>query len=221
MRRPPPHFQGFNPHGEFEAYHRHLPHWRQPGATFFVTFRLADSLPQTVIDYISRMKREIVRLGDHPSSLSLRREYERQITQKCESTLDGGHGRCCLRDPDHAQILHDSLQYGQGKRYFLGCSVVMANHCHITIRPEEGQDLEQIVGSIKGFTARQINQRIGASGPLWSEECYDRIIRDEEHLYRVIQYVGRNPAKCGIKVPYPFLWIHPDWKNAGWDFDGS
>ncbi len=38
--------QAFDPEGEFEIRHRNLPHWRQQGATYFVTFRLNDSLPQ-------------------------------------------------------------------------------------------------------------------------------------------------------------------------------
>src|SRR5688572_23192178 len=30
------------------TYERNLPHWRQEGVTYFVTFRLADSIPQDV-----------------------------------------------------------------------------------------------------------------------------------------------------------------------------
>jgi hypothetical protein len=46
----------------------------------------------------------------------------------------------------------------------------------------------------------------------------DRIIRDEEHLNRVIQYIGQNFAKAGIPYASWFCWIHPDWKSIGWDF---
>lgn len=43
-------FQGFNPYGEVRIYeHGILPHWRQDECTYFVTFRLADSLPQSVL----------------------------------------------------------------------------------------------------------------------------------------------------------------------------
>src|SRR5258707_12522120 len=46
---PPPGFQGLHPDKPVTAYQRHLPHWRQDGATYFVTFRLADaeSRPRT------------------------------------------------------------------------------------------------------------------------------------------------------------------------------
>lgn len=220
-RLPPPQFRGFDPLGSFEVYQRHLPHWRQPGATYFVTFRLADSLPQNVVDYIHRLRQEMVRLGSSPAVKDLREQYERDVIQKFESALDEGCGECILRNPEYAQLVHASLQHGQTRKYFLGCSVVMANHCHLVIRPNENVELEQILGAIKGYTAREINQRRGRSGPLWEEESYDRIVRDEEHLYRVIQYIGRNPTKCGLPASDAFLWIHPEWKTAGWDFDNS
>jgi type I restriction enzyme R subunit len=46
-------FRGFDEFGDMHSYyHGHLPHWRQSGCTYFVTFRLADSLPQRVVDEI-------------------------------------------------------------------------------------------------------------------------------------------------------------------------
>ena len=44
-----PQFQPFDPKGPLQIYLRNLPHWRQPGATYFVTFRQDDSIPSTVL----------------------------------------------------------------------------------------------------------------------------------------------------------------------------
>ncbi len=44
-----PVFRPFDPDGPVRVYVRHLPHWRQPGATYFVTFRQDDSIPQSVL----------------------------------------------------------------------------------------------------------------------------------------------------------------------------
>ena len=46
-RAAPPGFQGLRTDIPVTVYYRHLPHWRQDGATYFVTFRLADSLLPT------------------------------------------------------------------------------------------------------------------------------------------------------------------------------
>jgi hypothetical protein len=43
-RPAPPGFQGLHPDIPVTFYYRHLPHWRQDGATYFVTFRLAEHL---------------------------------------------------------------------------------------------------------------------------------------------------------------------------------
>ncbi|MDH3718696.1 MAG: hypothetical protein OES79_11305, partial [Planctomycetota bacterium] len=42
---PPPGFRGLHPDLLIEIYIRTLPHWRQKGATYFVTFNLSDALP--------------------------------------------------------------------------------------------------------------------------------------------------------------------------------
>jgi len=55
---PPPDFQGLCPNIPVTFYFRHLPHWRQDGATYFVTFRLNDSLPQAKLRELESLKRE-------------------------------------------------------------------------------------------------------------------------------------------------------------------
>ena len=219
IRLAPPQFNGFDPLGKFSFYQRHLPHWRQPRATYFVTFRLADSLLQSVIDFIQRLRREIVRLGVHPSVNELRNRMEQKVSRRFEGALDQGHGKCVMADPEIARILHESLQHGCDDRYFLGCSIVMPNHCHVMIRPNLGFDLEKVLGAVKGYTAKLINQRLGTTGTLWQEESYDRIVRDEEHLFRVLQYIGRNRSRCGLSNSYPFRWVNPVWQAAGWDYE--
>ena len=45
-----PQFVAFDETRAVRIYKRDLPHWRQEQATYFVTFRLGDSLPQGVHD---------------------------------------------------------------------------------------------------------------------------------------------------------------------------
>jgi putative transposase len=45
--QPPPGFQGLREDLRLTVYEQILPHWRQDRATYFVTFRLDDSLPQS------------------------------------------------------------------------------------------------------------------------------------------------------------------------------
>jgi putative transposase len=54
----PPGFQGLRENLDLKVYMRHLPHWRQDGATYYVTFRLADSLPQSKLDELAGLRKE-------------------------------------------------------------------------------------------------------------------------------------------------------------------
>jgi len=95
----------------------------------------------------------------------------------------------------------------------------MPNHCHAVIQPFDGFALEDVLGAMKGVNARHVNSALGRTGTLWEEESYDRIVRDEAHLWRVVQYIGRNPRKAGIGSEANWRrWIHPTWEAAGWRF---
>ncbi|MES2790403.1 MAG: transposase [Planctomycetota bacterium] len=139
--------------------------------------------------------------------------------RRAEAWLDEGHGACQLRDPRWANDLHDRLQYFNGVRYQLSCSVIMPNHCHAVIRPFNEQKLEDLLGSMKGVLAQHLNAAMGTQGELWQQECYDRIIRDAEHLHRIIQYIGRNPAALELPLDRWPRWIDPAWEQAGWGFE--
>jgi hypothetical protein len=44
-------FTPYNPEEAVKRHHLHLPHWRQWGRSYFITTRLADSLPTHVRDH--------------------------------------------------------------------------------------------------------------------------------------------------------------------------
>jgi putative transposase len=56
-------------------------------------------------------------------------------------------------------------------------------------------------------------------GKRGQRESFDRIVRDEEHLWRVVQYIGANPRRAGLLVGETSLWIRPEWVELGWRFE--
>ncbi|HUT10466.1 MAG TPA: hypothetical protein VMY42_08220, partial [Thermoguttaceae bacterium] len=64
----PPGFQGLQDDKPVTRYIRHLPHWRRDGATYFVTFRQADSLPQSRLRELREIKEEWQRKHPPPRS---------------------------------------------------------------------------------------------------------------------------------------------------------
>ena len=217
---PPPGFQGLHPSKPVRMYQRHLPHWRQPGATYFVTFRLRDSLPQNRLDELKAFRGEWERRHPPPRSAEQMDNLWRETFLRVDRWLDQGMGSCRLHEDRASRIVADSLRHFDGERYQLGCFVVMPNHVHLVVRPfhEDDQALERIMHSWKRYTSREINKLVGLEGALWQSESYDRIIRDEEHLWRTIQYIGRNPGKAGLTPEQCPTWISPEWVDIHWTF---
>lgn len=155
-----------------------LPHWDLEEGLYFVTFRLADSLP------LSLLKKH-TKLDD-----ARRREIE--------VALDRGLGACYLRDPRVAEIVCDALHYLDGKAFTLDAWCIMPNHVHLVFRLNQGRELWKVMHSLKTYTARRANKALGRGGPFWQPEYFDRLIRRGTYD-RIVDYVISNPEKAGLK----------------------
>jgi REP element-mobilizing transposase RayT len=220
-RDPPPGFQGLHPDRPVTMYQRHLPHWRQDGATYFVTFRLGDALPQSKLRELEAVRADWERRHPPPHSREVLEQLTREVVGRVERWLDQGMGSCLLRQRPVAAFVTEAMHHFDGDRYELAYYVVMPNHVHAIVRPlrPESEPLDNILGSWKQFSAGRINKAVRRRGELWQEESFDRIVRDEEHLYRAIQYIGANPARGGLPQDDCPLWIRPEWEALGWTFE--
>src|SRR5262249_28955249 len=172
---PPPQFRGLDPNKPLTVYRRNLPHWRQEGATYFVTFRLADALPQEKLRQLRLLQQQWEATHPPPRSDADWRDYARKVIRHAQRYLDEGHGACVFRDPDLADILAKALLRFQDQRYFTSCFAILPNHCHVVLQPFEGYPLETILQACKGSVAHEVNVRCQKSGALWQEESYDQI----------------------------------------------
>lgn len=215
---PPPGFRGLDPELPIRRYFRHLPHYRQVGATYFVTFRLADSIPAQHRRTLVSMKRQFEsnRLQFH--SEQAQEAYAKKVFTLMERWLDQGHGHCWLAKNAIASEMQRSILHLQGERYLVSSFVIMPNHCHLAIKPFPDHELENVVGAMKSVVGKFINRNTGSVGRVWQQESFDRIIRDETHLFRVIQYIGNNPRKAGLAREHWRRWVYPHWEELGWGF---
>ncbi|HSH99945.1 MAG TPA: transposase [Reyranella sp.] len=162
----------------------YLPHFDSQDVVQFVTFRLADILPEAAL----------ARLRDADRSESLRHEM-----------LDRGWGACWLRSEPIARLVEDAFLHFDGRSYRLHAWTVMPNHVHVlfTVLPEHPMGM--IVSSWKRFTARKANEQLGRSGAFWQTEYWDRFIRNDIHFNATEDYIDNNPVKAGL-VSEPRLW---------------
>lgn|GEM_PF-746553 len=159
----------------------YLPHIRPAHATFAVTFRLADSIPQEVVHRLS------------PADLA--------------RLLDRGLGACPLREPEVAELVERVLLGRQQVEYRLAAWSIMPNHVHAVVTPLQGHSLGQILQAWKSVTAHRINKLLRREGRLWQVESFDRVIRDESHFFRAVAYTHSNPVAAGMVTnPSEFRW---------------
>ncbi|MHC4203644.1 MAG: valine--tRNA ligase [Planctomycetota bacterium] len=181
---------------------RYLPHWSKQGATYAVTFRLADAVPGEVSESWRLERQQVIEQAQQqgrPLTHIERIELHRLHSEKIESFLDVGHGECLLRDPHLAEIVHNALKHFDGERYELVTWAVMPNHVHVILMPLADHALPKIIHSWKSFTSKQINRRLDRQGSLWMDEYYDHLIRDEDDFRNQVDYVFANPEKAGLK----------------------
>jgi REP element-mobilizing transposase RayT len=179
-----------------------LPHWTRSGGIYAVTFRLADSLPWSILEQWLAERKELparaAELGRDMSDTELKR-LEELHSKKIQDHLDAGHGECLLKDPAIAKIVVDAMQKFDNIRYRLLGWCVMPNHVHAVLQPVGDFQLSGIMHSWKSFTSHAANKLLGRTGNLWQAESYDHLIRDEAEVVHCVDYAWNNPEVAGLK----------------------
>jgi putative transposase len=182
-----------------EFYRRRLPHVQAEGATYFVTFRLANSLP---VEILERLKAETQKINSLPAEQALL-AHKRWFTRYDDFLDCGVCGERFLKNEQIADMVAESIQFRNGKIYDLTAFSVMPNHAHLVCTPLEKSTgvfygLTEILHSLKRYTARQANLLLNRTGAFWQDESYDHFIRNDAELKRIIKYVLYNPVKAGL-----------------------
>lgn len=198
-------------------YRRNLPHFQPDGGTFFVTTRLAGTLPQTAHlalknqykNQIRHLRRDFT-LSELPVQLQSARK---RLFANYEQILDAAQfGAVWLEEPAVAEaVIHELLTQNQ-VRYDLLTYVLMPNHTHLLFRHFEGlvaapsnqhgkaksYPLAETMRLVKGPSARKANQVLDRQGAFWQHESFDHWVRDEAELVRILRYLVQNPVKAGL-----------------------
>ncbi len=190
-----------------EEWHKgNLPHRNKKGRIQSITFRLADSLPQSVLNEIET---ELKELSDEKKDLEKRKKYE--------YWLDKGLGSCALANREMAQVVQEALQHHDGDKYDLLAWSIMPNHVHVLIKTTD--DLPRIIQSWKSFTgkwalANNKKFNLGIDNDIekfWMPEYWDRFIRDGDHFNNTVRYILNNPIKANLpedNIAYLFRGCH-------------
>jgi putative transposase len=199
-----------------DFYRRKLPHWHPEGQMFFITFRLANSLPTHIIQELeAEREREKQIIRTKLSSIQQRDELYK-LEKKYFGRFDAWLDRCIeesprwLADENIARIVTDEIHALDGERYRLISYCIMSNHVHLVIDTAEHNvksahagvtapyPLADTLKRLKGRTARLCNLALGRNGTFWHHESYDHVIRNQKEYKRIIWYTLSNPVKAGL-----------------------
>lgn len=175
----------------------YLFHFEEGQIIQFLTYRLADSMPQNILE-------------NWRKELETKEITDADFRRRIEIYLDQGYGKCYLKRAEIAEIVEQNLIHFDGFKYKLYAWVIMPNHIHLLLKPLEGFRLSEIVHSCKSYTANQINKLLNRSGIFWFPEPFDRFIRDQKHFGNTITYIENNPVKAKLCL-----------KKDEWRFSGA
>jgi putative transposase len=110
-----------------------------------------------------------------------------------------------------AVLMQEVLQHYRGSSYQLHAYVVMPDHFHAILSPQDS--LEKAMQSIKGGFSFRARQAFDWRHNIWQAGFSDHRIRDVEDWDRHVNYIRRNPVKsklCSISEDYRYLAVTLD-----------
>lgn len=111
-----------------------------------------------------------------------------------------------------ARLFIDVLyHYRAEHKYLLHEFVVMPNHFHLLVTPEEVA-LERCLQLIKGGFSFRAKRELGVHGPIWQTSFYDHRVRDAREYSNFRDYIHQNPIRRDLaRTPeeYPHSSAHP------------
>jgi REP element-mobilizing transposase RayT len=200
------HLHFFDPRGELGLMQNRLPHWQQSGGVYFVTFRLADSLPVEFVRRWRSERRQWLRCNPPPLTEAREREFHRLFSLEMERRLDAGHGSCVLREPAAAKTIVEALHFHEGRRSEMISFAVMPNHIHLLFGLVGGTPIDALIRNWKSFTSHALAKQRGPGWPGWQKDYFDRLIRDADHFARCVRYIRRNPEKARLRAGEYVVW---------------
>ena len=184
---------------------RILPHWSQDGCTYFVTFRLADSVAAPIWKKWKEQRTAWLTMHPKPWDSETQKDYNAKFPAQMELWLDAGYGSCALDDPNLREQVVKSMHHFDGLHFTLGDYVLMPNHVHVLVTPHEGHTLAKILAGWKRVSGHAILLITGGAKPFWMAEDFDHVVRSERQLQHFRNYIAENPQKAKLR---PGTWTH-------------
>ncbi|MCB0101021.1 MAG: hypothetical protein H6635_10790 [Anaerolineales bacterium] len=213
-----------------EFFQRNLPHYHLPNATYFITFRLAGSLPVEVWkklkeDYEKEKRILAVKFSGTELHEELYKTQKRHFARFDFLLEKNKESPRWLAETQFAEVVQQELHALHPEQYNLHAYCIMLNHCHLLIdqqgiprpkTPINGKhytSLSHAMHLLKGRTGYACAKLLGRKGAFWQHESYDHVVRDEKEFIRILDYIANNPVKAGVVEKWQdwtYTYINPN-----------
>ncbi len=115
--------------------------------------------------------------------------------------LNRGNGKQIVfrKDQDYRvflDLMREAKERYPGVKLFAYC--LMANHFHLVLQPEQGNELSKWMQWLMTSHVRRYHQHYETSGHVWQGRFKSFIVQDDDHLLTVLRYVEGNPVRAGL-----------------------
>ena len=200
-------------------YRRNLPHFQPEGGILFVTFHEKIPMDHEIKNLI-RNKRILIDKMNKTTSNKERVKLSKKLYNEYLDEFDNflasfKNYEVKLTDSFNSKIIINSLHFNDSLWYKLYTYCIMPNHVHMIIEPLKSENekyypIAKIMKSIKGYSARKINEVNGLKGQFWHHESFDHCIRNTNEFEYIIYYILNNPVKAGLCTDYhewKYSWV--------------
>ena len=198
---------------------RNMPHWLVADRTYFVTMRLAGTIPSEVLKSLLAERRALEETAPTDEAVV---ELRRRQFIRIEAILDAqrfvGKG---LTEPSVATAFFDGVPWLQSERrgWDVYAVTLMSTHVHMVMRNTAGRTSELFhdLAQFKRQTSREINRLLKRKGSYWAREAFDHWCRTERKVLGAIRYTVNNPVKAGLCEEWrdwPWTQVQERWAEA-------
>jgi len=114
---------------------------------------------------------------------------------------------CFFNDSDCVFYLKTLLEACQKHQCALHAFVLMTNHAHLLITPQEGDGVSRLMMDLGRTYVRYVNNIYHRTGTLWEGRFKSSMVDSTRYLIACYRYIELNPVRANmVRLPAEYAW---------------
>ena len=117
-----------------------------------------------------------------------------------QHVIQRGNNRhvCFYTEQDYTVYLSKLKEYSEKYQVAVHSYVLMTNHVHLLMTPEEGDGVSKLIQSLGRYYVRYVNKTHGRTGTLWEGRYKSTLVDSENYFLTVSRYIELNPVRADM-----------------------